>query len=848
MLVPRVAIISALVVFLLVACTGANPPGSVVMNLASVHPILVAKGLKSKVTIIGILRDGSSKDVTGDLSFRVKNETLATIDSTGLIVPLAEGTTELEGALKADASIRITVPITISAATLSQLIVSGPTLEGPKGLTRALEIRGVLSDFSVVNNLADLSFDFSKKGTAEMASSSLPYSLKFLSAGVTELKISSGTVSTTVAIKTNNAVFDHYTFSSAELSLPQGVSSEVYVQDVYTDRSTVPHVGPVTWLGDTSTRVFNFNIVERAGQSFANVYADATLMGTGILTAVIGDAVIRATVTVLPAIPSQIVLGQPSMLFAFDRAYGMRRQSTATKLRYSNGLLVETLVSVDPNEYLTAEVTRGWLTLVTKTDRMDLAAQPIQTKLVVRVGGLSIEIAATLTPKFVSSIVLRATPKIPASYQGVFSIAEMFDNIEDYGMSGNAVCFLSHTQGVLENDANASVVYTASQGQKGYFIASTAGDYYLNCADTILDYRNGSLGPTLLKASGAITIVPNRVDSFDVVKVAGYDQNRFSAQVTMQGGEKFFVPACFVRFENRGEYPANRPNCEFPEDTLADWLYREPFVGSYYGAVNVSQAANPVYYAPPLPSDSVISMRLKARIGTRVSEILKFEIKAHWGPLPPWRRDATIFNMGTFTFSDPSAFEVVGWGEFRALRSGSFEINYEVQGKRTGGLFTISDTRPAFVVGNAANQTASCASIALANSLPDASKYQKLRVLNDLRAPEGSSIPAVYSAEIDTLVGLGGEILFYPRGSISYDQRSKNESFYFDPTKATLADGTPYSQKSGMIISFFYQPPSSAYGLSFWESPYGYEFFYVFSSSLTRVDPMGLIYLCYRGD
>ncbi|WP_162932305.1 Ig-like domain-containing protein [Solimonas sp. K1W22B-7] len=106
----------------------------------------VPRGLTQQLTATSVLTDGTTTDITATANWSSSNEAIATVSTTGLVTPVANGSatiTARDGLLRTG-----TAAITVIDATLSSIQVEpGPAVSLPKGgFTQQFTATGIFSD------------------------------------------------------------------------------------------------------------------------------------------------------------------------------------------------------------------------------------------------------------------------------------------------------------------------------------------------------------------------------------------------------------------------------------------------------------------------------------------------------------------------------------------------------------------------------------------------------------------------------------------------------------------------------------------------------------------------------
>ncbi len=132
---------------LLSACGGAAGGSGGVPTLTSINlspsSVTLPNGTTQQMSATGIFSDGSSKDVTAQVTWASGNGSTATISASGLVTAVASGATSVSGSV---GTVSETAAVTVAAAAVTAVAVAPTTANLPLGHTVQLVAAAAYSD------------------------------------------------------------------------------------------------------------------------------------------------------------------------------------------------------------------------------------------------------------------------------------------------------------------------------------------------------------------------------------------------------------------------------------------------------------------------------------------------------------------------------------------------------------------------------------------------------------------------------------------------------------------------------------------------------------------------------
>jgi hypothetical protein len=268
----------------------------------------VADGLTDQLTATGKYSDGSSQNLTASVTWTSSATNVATV-SAGLVMTLAQGTTEITGSLSGVTSPPVTV--TVGAPIVKTLVVSSTSQSIAQGTTVQFTAIGTMTDNSTQNVTGSVAWSSSNPSVASInvnGASGLAMGLtagsSMISATVTNAL---GTVSSSATLTVSNATLTSLSVTPTDLtgnnSITLGTVQQFTATGTFSDNSMQDITGTVAW----STSPTSVASITTSGLATAKDIGTFTVTATSGAISGSVPAAVKATnlasIAVLPANP-----------------------------------------------------------------------------------------------------------------------------------------------------------------------------------------------------------------------------------------------------------------------------------------------------------------------------------------------------------------------------------------------------------------------------------------------------------------------------------------------------------------------------------------------------------------
>ena len=286
-------------------------------------PVVVAAGTSAQLVVTGVFSDASTQDVTTQVTFSSDDVAIATVSNAsgtqGLVRGVSQGNTALRVELN---GVTISVPVTVSAATLQSLSVSQTSLSLPVGVSADVSVTGLYSDGSTQDLTAQATWSSSANAIASVSNAGVSRGrVAGVAVGSATISVSFGGRSANVSVSVTQATLVSLSLTPSIASLPRGTTQAFVATGSYTDGSTRDVTSQVTWSASGSELS-----VSSSG------LATALQLGTADVIAREGAVEARVTITVTQAVLT--ALGLTPTLPSVPRGVAVPFVATAT---YSDG-------------------------------------------------------------------------------------------------------------------------------------------------------------------------------------------------------------------------------------------------------------------------------------------------------------------------------------------------------------------------------------------------------------------------------------------------------------------------------------------------------------------------------
>ncbi|MGV3620594.1 MAG: beta strand repeat-containing protein, partial [Archangium sp.] len=306
-LVTAIAAGSATVTATLAGVTGTL---NVTVTSAALESIVVtptlpsiAAGTTQQFVATGTFADGSTQDLSDQVTWMSSATAVATVDDEGLARGVTAGTALISAAFN---GVSGGTTLTVTAATLTSIDVGPTSLSLAKGRTQQLTATGHFSDGSMQDLSAQASWS---SDTPTVLAVSATGEVTAVLPGTSTVTATSGSISGTLSVTVTAAALVSLEVTPAMPSVAAGQTQQFAATGTYSDSTTQTLTDQVTWLSSVTTVATVSNAAGSRGL-VTTATAGSTVIGASLGTITGGTTltVTNATLTQLQVTPANPTL------------------------------------------------------------------------------------------------------------------------------------------------------------------------------------------------------------------------------------------------------------------------------------------------------------------------------------------------------------------------------------------------------------------------------------------------------------------------------------------------------------------------------------------------------------
>ncbi|MGD0404555.1 MAG: Ig-like domain-containing protein [Candidatus Acidiferrales bacterium] len=258
----------------------------------------IAAGTTEPFTATGNYSNGSTKNLTGSVSWQSQNTNAATITTGGMATAKAVGTSTI---MATSGNVSGSTLLTVTSATLVSIAVTPANPSIAKGTTQQFTATGTFSDNSTQNLTGSVTWSSQSGGIATISAGGLATGV---AAGTSVIQATSGGVSGSTTLTVTSATLVSIAVTPANPSIAKGTTKQFTATGTFSDNSTQNLTGSVTWSSQTTSiaTITAGGLATGVGTGMSNIEATSgAVNGTTELTV---TAATLVSIAVTPANPS----------------------------------------------------------------------------------------------------------------------------------------------------------------------------------------------------------------------------------------------------------------------------------------------------------------------------------------------------------------------------------------------------------------------------------------------------------------------------------------------------------------------------------------------------------------
>jgi trimeric autotransporter adhesin len=260
----------------------------------------IAPSTKEQFIATGTYNDGSTQNLTGNVSWASSNTSVATVSSSaptqGMVKALSAGTTSISAT---SGSVTGSATLTVTSATVVSIAVAPTNASISIGIAQQFTATGTFSDSSTQDITGSVVWNSSATGVASITVSGLASAFNI---GTTTISASFGGVSGSAPLTVNAANISSLAITPSSPSIAQGTTIQFTATGTFNNGSTRNLTRQVTWTSSDTT------VASIGPSNGIAIGQPRTVTGTTNITATLGSASATVTLTVTTATLSSITV------------------------------------------------------------------------------------------------------------------------------------------------------------------------------------------------------------------------------------------------------------------------------------------------------------------------------------------------------------------------------------------------------------------------------------------------------------------------------------------------------------------------------------------------------------
>ncbi|WP_158608596.1 beta strand repeat-containing protein [Stagnimonas aquatica] len=476
------------------------------------------KGVSRQFTATVVFTDGSTQDVTSQVSWTSSATGRATVGdsaaSKGQVTAVSEGEATITATVTNDAAkgASASSKVTVTPATLGSITVTPATASAAKGNTQNYKAEGLYSDNSVENLTETVTWSSSDTAVATVSNASGTRGVvRAVAQGSATITAALGSVSGTASFTGTAAVLKALAISPASASVAAGRSQQYVATGTYSDDSTQNLTKVVTWSSKDSTVATISNAADSAGLASTSAPGETEIkavsggISSDVATLKVTDAVVTG-VTVKPA--NQTIGNKTSLQYTATLAYSDGSSVDTRKVTWSSSdTTIADVSNASGSEGLATAKAQGAVTITATS------------------GGFSGSTPLTVGPAALQSIkVAGKLTTLPVGYKVQYTATGTYTDASTQDLTSSVSWqTLNGAVATVSNDSGSKGVVTTVALGSTSVVASLGG-------------VSGNAGVTVTNATlSSIAVTPANP------RIAGSDSVQLTATATFSDGGKLDI-------------------------------------------------------------------------------------------------------------------------------------------------------------------------------------------------------------------------------------------------------------------------------------------------------------------
>ncbi len=203
--------------------------------------VSLAAGTTQQYTAVGQWADGSTQDITNNVTWTSTSTAVATVNGSGLLTAQGQGSSTIAAQ---SGSVLGSATVTVTSATAVAIVVSPSPVSVAAGGVEPLLVVANFSDGSSQNVSGSAMYTSSNPGVVTVSAGGV---LQAVGTGTATVQISLNGVVTTLNVTVTPATLTSITLTPASVNLAAGMSQQFTATGTFSDGSTQDLTNSLTW-------------------------------------------------------------------------------------------------------------------------------------------------------------------------------------------------------------------------------------------------------------------------------------------------------------------------------------------------------------------------------------------------------------------------------------------------------------------------------------------------------------------------------------------------------------------------------------------------------------------------
>src|SRR5439155_13753081 len=206
----------------------------------------ITQGKTQQFSATGTYSDGSTKNLTTQVTWASSNTAVATITAGGLATGVSQSTSEISAALGA---VTGSTTLTVGTAVLTSIVVTPANPTIGKGSTSQFAATGAYSDGSAQDLTRSVTWLPSNTAVATVTAAGIATGV---AQGTSQVSASTAGVTGSTTLTVGPAVVVSIAVTPANPSIAKGSAKQFNATGTYSDGSTLDLTGSATWISSNT--------------------------------------------------------------------------------------------------------------------------------------------------------------------------------------------------------------------------------------------------------------------------------------------------------------------------------------------------------------------------------------------------------------------------------------------------------------------------------------------------------------------------------------------------------------------------------------------------------------------